>query len=119
MASLTDSRRSIADCLKTAGFNVSPRPLIQAKGMDGWVTIGRLEPHTFGQSLVTFTAVLLLTADEQAAELLVEQYAVAVVNAVTSTLNAADVVAEPVTLVVGQANTPMYALTITLTLEVD
>lgn len=116
---LTESRQAIADALSGAGFRVSPRPVVTSKAMDGWVVIGKLEPSTFGQSLTTFTAVLLLSPDEAAAEQLVEQYAVPCINAVTSNLNAADVTAEPAALAVGQANTPMYALTITLSLEVD
>ena len=120
MADLATTRQAIAAALNAVeGLNVSARPRTMGRGLDGWVTVGRIEPADFTRSLVTFTAVVLLAPDELAAEQLLEQYAVDAVNAITSTLNAADVAAEPAALVVGQASTPMYALTITLTLEVD
>lgn len=118
--SLATVRQSIADSLNTvSGLNVSARPQVTTKGMDGWVIVARIAPSTFAQSLTTFTAIVLLSADELIAENLVEQLAIPCVNAVTSTLNAADVVAEPVVVAVGQTATPMYALSITLSMEVD
>jgi hypothetical protein len=117
---LTLNRQAVADALNTvAGLNVSARPKTAVRGLDGWVTVGRVTPSTFTLCMATFTAVVLLAADELAAETLIESLTVPCINALTAALNTADVSVEPATVLVGNQSSPMYALTITLTLEVD
>jgi hypothetical protein len=82
------------------------------------VVITRLRPSRFSGCAATFTAVVVLGADERQAETLLEQYGVPLLDAATKTLPAADVALEAQALVVGAA-APLYALALTMTLEVD
>lgn len=120
MADLAGARQAIADALNTVGdFNVSSRMQKFPKALDGWVRVDRIEPSSFGTCAVTFQAIVLLSADEYVAEGLLESYGVALVNAVTQAVPFADFALESVVAPVGEANSPFYALILTLSTEVS
>jgi hypothetical protein len=126
MASIAATRTALAAALNTiSGLNVRPRPTVKnPKISDGWIIVGRVEPavQSMNRCSVTFTAVVVLGADEARAETRMEELSVALVNAVTQspTLAPDDVFLEPVLLPVGDVSpTPLYALTINCNLEVD
>jgi hypothetical protein len=79
-----------------------------------------MAPSDFSRSLVTLVVVVVLGADQLAAEELLETWAVDLIDAATTTedLNVTDVALEPITLVV-ESGTPMHALTLTMTTEVE
>ena len=118
---LSAARQALADALSVvSGVDVRPRPFKAApKAGDGWVVVQRLAPSTFSACSATLAAVVVLSADETKAEELLDAQAVGLVDAVTSSLNPADVSLEPQAVVVGQTAAPLYAAVLTLTLEVD
>lgn len=117
--SLAEARAAVAAALSTvSGLTVRTRPVATPKVGDGWVVVTRLAPAAFTACAATFTAVVILGADEAAAEGLLETYGVACIDAVTSRLQAADVSLEAQVLLAGTTSTPLYAIAVTLTLEV-
>lgn len=117
---LTEAREALAAALSAVdGVTVAARPSAAApQPGDGWVVLSRLAPSTFTACTATLTAVVTLGADEALAETLAETYAVALLDAATTgSLNPTDVSLEPQALVGGTG--VIYALALTLTLEVD
>lgn len=124
MAGLAQVRTDVAAAVQAvdAALNIRTRPVKNARPNDGWVIVERVAPATYTACEATLTAVVLLgsTADETKAEDRFEALAVALVDAVTTgDLHPSDVRCEPATVLVGDPGVPMYALTLTLTLEVD
>lgn len=117
---LAQAREDIATVLSGVGaFSVRPRPIKSPRLNDGWVVISRLTPGDFSTCLATLTAVLILGSDEVKAEEMFESVGVQAVDALTkSDLNCTDVSLEAQILVVDGAGSSLYALAITLTMEV-
>ena len=118
---LTEAREALADALSgVSGLSVRARPTVKTpKTGDGWVVITRLSPSTFSTCSAVLTAVLILGSDAPKAEELFEQYGTAVIDAVTDALNVSDVSLEAQALVAGNPAAPLYAIALTITLEVD
>jgi hypothetical protein len=116
---LTEARELFAATLSTVpGMVVSPRPQRGQKQGTGWVLVARLEPGArFSSTAVTLTAILVLGADETAAEESLDGMAVQAVTAL-NTLPCSDIAAEPQSLLVGAASAPLYVLAVTATVEV-
>lgn len=124
MATLAETREDIALALNSVpGLNIRPRTFKNQKANDGWIIVNRLETGaTFATQTATFTAVILLSADEYKAESRMEELAVPLIEAVTKTdlFRASDVALEPVVVPVGESPTaPFYALTMNISVEVD
>lgn len=119
---LTQARQAVADALSAIdGLNFRPHPTVaQPRTGDGWVVVTRLEPADFAATTATLTAVVILGADEAKAEQLVDDLGVPMLAAVTKApdLNPADASLVQQALVAGPTGT-LYALALTLTLEVD
>jgi hypothetical protein len=120
MATLGQTRSDIAAALSTvSGVSVRTRPVTTPKAGDGWVVVTRLRPSRFAGCAATFTALVVLGADELQAETLLEQYAVPLLDAATETIPCGDVSLEAQTVVVGATAAPLYALALTMTIEVE
>lgn len=122
MASLVATRDALAAAVNAvdASLRVKTRPVKTARADDGWVIVGKVTPSTYVACDVTFVVLVLLGADEARAEDRFGALVVPLVDALTKgALHPQDVTAEPVTVLVGEPAVPMYALTLTLTLEVD
>ena len=124
MASITQQQTALASLVSAAlpGFTVSTEPLVQARAGAGWVNIGRVVPgSTMTTADCTFTVVVVLGADQRKAAELLRSLPVPLLNAVTTgALHPDDVAIEPVTLPAGDVSpADLYALVLTLTLEVD
>lgn len=123
MATISQQRVALADAVShAAGMRVSvDRPTIARQGA-GWVNLNRVVPSPFSVATcdATFAVVLTLGSDERRANELASTLSVAVVNAVTTgALHPSDVSVEPAVIPVGDATAgDMYALILTLTLEV-
>jgi hypothetical protein len=123
LSPLAAAREAVAAALSAvSGYNVRARPFRgHYRAGDGWVTVGRVAPADYTTSAVTLVVVLVLGADELAAESRLEDDAVALVDAVTRgdlDLQTADVALEPASFVVGAPPAPLYGATLTLTTEV-
>ena len=111
-----------AAILSGLGGSVRTEPVTSPRAGDGWVLIGRVTP---GSTLTTFdvvlTGVLVLGSDQRAAAVLLRTLPTNVVRALTTgELHPQDVSVEPAELPAGEvASGPMYALIVTLTVEVD
>jgi len=124
VASIRDQQLAIAAAVSAAslGFTVSDLPPTQPRAGVGWVNVGRV---TIGQTLrtadCTFTVVLVLGADARKADEQLTILPVPLINALTTgALHAGDVAVEPATLPAGDVSpAQLYALFVTLTLEVD
>lgn len=123
MATITEQQAALMAVLATAtGMNVrAERPTV-AKAGDGWVNVAKVSPSAFSTTTcdATFTAVLILGADERQAADRVAKLSVPVINAVTTgPLHPDGVSVEPAVLPVGDVSPgALYALILTLTLEV-
>lgn len=89
---LTETRQAIADALSAVGdFNIGIRRLENGQAFDGYVEVFRVEPGAFfGIKRVTYKAVCLTGPDANLTDSLIEQYAVALLEA-TYPLNPVDV----------------------------
>lgn len=119
---LAAARTTYAAALSAVtGYDVRPRPFRAApKAGDGWVVVSRIAPVDYVSSSVTLTAVIVLGADELAAEDRLEEDGVALVDAASlSDLPAADVALEPATLLVGVNSSPLFGVTLAITVEVS
>jgi hypothetical protein len=121
---LDDTRTAIADVLNTvAGLNVRPYAVKTPKPGDGWVNFTRIAPSGFSTTTCdcTYTVVITLGADERHATERAAELSVPVINAVTTgPLHPDGVSLEPAVLPVGDVSPGnLYALILTLTLEVD
>jgi hypothetical protein len=117
---LAEAREALAAVLSTVeGVDVRARPIGSPVAGDGWVVVQWLVPADFTSCSVTLAAVVVLGADQARADEFLEELAVPLVDAVTSSsLCPADVSLEPRTVVAGQAATPLFVAVITLILEV-
>lgn len=120
---IAETREAIADVLNAAveDLNIRPRKPVKTPQMgDGWVTLGVVRPSTYTECTVTLTTLIVLGSDVDAADERFEELAVVLVDAVTTAdeLNVADVVLEPLNLIT-EGGASMYALTLTLTAEVE
>jgi hypothetical protein len=124
MASIRDQQAAVAAALTATGlgFTVGTVPATPVRAGVGWVNVGRV---SIGQMLrtadCTFTAVLVLGDDDRKAAEFLAASSVPLLNALTTgALHAGDVTVEPVTLPAGDVEpAALYALIVTLTLEVD
>jgi len=117
---VTEARQALASaCNSVVGVAVRPHPIRNPITGDGWVTVTRAAPYTYGTLAVDFTIVVILGADPEAAELKLDQWALTLIDAVTQGVLCSNVLAEGTTLAVGQSQTPVHALTITATMEVE
>lgn len=121
---VADTRAALASVLNTvAGLNIRTRTVRNPKVGDGWIVINRMEVGMSNTAYdIQFTAVVVLGADEAKAESLMEDLMVPLMQAVTQdlVLRPDEISVEPVALPIGDVNpTPLYALTLTLNLEVD
>lgn len=123
MANIAAQATTLAAVLSAVGgLTVRTERPVQAKALDGWVNPGKVTP---GMSTTTcdctYTAVLILGADERKAAELVASLSVPIINAVTTgPLHPDDVSLEPIILPAGDVSPgDLYALVLTLTLEVD
>lgn len=119
----TETREAIAEALNTLdGLSIRERKVVKTpKAGDGWVTLGPIRPgSTYTACTATFTVIITLGSDGEAADSLYETLALDIVDAVTTAdeLNVADVVLEPITLVT-EGGASIGALTLTLTAEVE
>lgn len=124
MASIAQQQDAIAAAITALGtFSVRLEPPAQAKAGDGWVNVGRVVPgSTMTTCDCTFVVVLIVGADARQASRQIRTLPVQLVNAVTAspTLHPDGVTVEPATLPAGDvAPGELYALVLTLTLEVD
>jgi len=126
MADLTQTRTDLAAAVQAvdpATLRIRPSSTVKhPRPNDGWVIVERIAVgQTYLRFNVTFTVVILLTADEVKAEQRFATLATQLVTAVTAgALHASEVAAEPVIVLVGETTpAPMYAIALTLTLEVD
>lgn len=120
---LAAARTALAAALSVVpGATVSARPgrLAPVAG-DGWVTLSRLAPgQFFDRHAATLSAVVTLGPDEVKAEELLDTLAPALLSAaLASTLAPADVSLNPQLLVIGTTSAPLFALVLTLTIEVE
>lgn len=120
MTTIAEARQEIADALSAIDtLNVQPKPIRNPRANDGWVIVSRMTPSRFGGvHMATFLVVIMLSADEVTAEARLDELSSDVLNA-TADLNTTDVVLEPAEVMVGQQSTPLYALTLTLSMEVS
>ena len=120
---LASARTALAAALSTvSGVTVTARPgRVTSNARDGWVTLSKLAPSAFfDRQSATLSAVVVLGADEVMAEELLDTLAPALLDAaVTSVLAPADVFLNPQMLVTGTTSAPLYALVLTLTIEVE
>lgn len=124
MANIAAQRAVLASVLSAAsGMRVAVERPTLARAGDGWVNVGKVAPSTFSAATCdcTFVAVLVLGSDERRAGELVASLSVPIVNAVTQgPLHPDSVSLEPATLPAGDSSPgDVYALVLTLTLEVD
>jgi hypothetical protein len=112
------ARVALADALSTVdGVSVQPYTVKTPRVGDGWTTIVRAVPDGFTTTAATLVAFVVLGPDEVAAEKKADALMVPLLDAASGL--GGDVLAESVTVVVGTNSTPLYALTITLTMEVE
>lgn len=120
---LIDLRQMIADALNTVeDLNIRPRGAVKVpKQGDGWVTISRVEPADYTRCLVAFDVLIVLSGDPTMAEELVDTWSAQIIDAVTTypQLYPGTVALVPLTLVVDQTAATLYALSLTLTHEVE
>lgn len=122
MATLSQLRADVAAAVNAVdpALRVKTREVRQAKADDGWVIVRSVTPATYAACDATLVVLVILGADQQRADERFDALAVALVDALTKgVLHPQDVTAEPVTVLVGDPAVPMYALTLTLTLEVS
>lgn len=124
MASIAATRAALAEALTgLGGLTVTTRQPGTVRALDGWVNVGpvRPSPHSVASCDATFTAVLALSADRRVAEDLVDALSVDVLDAVTKgALHPDGVSLEPAEIPAGDvAPGSLFALVLTLTLEVD
>jgi hypothetical protein len=122
MASIVQAQAAIAAALAPAGFNVRPEPVPNPRAGDGWANVGRVViGQVLGSADCTFTVVLVLGSDARAAATQIRALPVLLLDLVTTgALHAGDVAIEPAELPAGDvAPASLFALIITLTLEVD
>lgn len=116
--STADARQATAAALSAVpGVTVAPYPVRTPRTGDGWVVLVRATPETFGSSALTLTAVVVCGPDEVAAEKKADEWLVPLLDAASSL--GGDVVVETVSVAVGSTATPLYAITVTLTMEVE
>lgn len=116
---MAQARQAIADAVGAVGdYTAYVRPPKNPRPLDAWVIVNRVEPWDFRACMATFTVAILLSTDEVVAEDLYESDAVDLIDAVTA-LNVTDVALEAISLAVGTNAAPMYALTLTLSMEVS
>lgn len=120
---LTDARETIALALSAlAGLNVRARPPVKSpRPGDGWVVVRRLAPADFQRSSATLIAVIVLGTDVAAAEELLDQLAVPMIDTATMIfgLPTADVTLETAELLLDGGGAALHAATVTLTTEVE
>jgi len=124
VASIGQQQAALAALVSAAlpGFRVGVEPVVQARAGDGWVNVGRVVPGaTLTTADCTFTVVVVLGADARKAAELLRSLPVPLLNAVTTgALHPDGVAVEPATLPAGDSSpADLYALILTLTLEVD
>lgn len=122
MASLVETRDALAAAVNAvdASLRVKTRTVKTPRADDGWVITGKLTPATYAACDAVLIVLVLLGADETRSQERFDVLAVPLVDALTKgALHPQDVTCEPVTVLVGEPAVPMYALTLTLTLEVD
>ena len=116
-------RKDVADALSTiADVTVRAYPVQSATYGDGWLSLAAIAPGPYlQQDDVTFTAMILLGNDIPTAEARFESLAPLVLAALTEgDLPAAkDVRIIPEAVFVGSSSTPVPALSMSFTLEVD
>jgi hypothetical protein len=120
-ATLTEAREALADALNSVqDVHVRARGAVRSPRQgDGWVTVGRLTPDDYTRCSATLTAIVVLGSDEDLAEQLLDTWAVQLLDAATKgDLPAAEVFAEPLFIPVDGGGA-VYALTITMTTEVE
>lgn len=119
---LADTRQMLADAVTAAAptLTVKAYPFAQPKPLDGWVVVERLSVASFRAADTRFNVFVILGTDLPSAERHVDTYAPALMAA-TAGLLAAGVAVEvrEVPVGAGVSNAPLYALTLSLTLEVD
>lgn len=119
MATVEQTRADVAAAVNAADatLRVRVRSVKTPRPLDGWVIVGRVFPGPYRTECV-YTVLVLLAAEQDKADERFSALAVPLVDALTKgVLHPSDVAAEPVTVLVGDA--PMFALALTLTLEVD
>lgn len=123
MASIAQQQDAVAAAVTALGtFTVRSEPPVQAKAGDGWVNIGQVTPgSTLTTCDCTFVVVLIIGSDARQAAKQLRTLPVQLVNAVTTgPLHPDGVTVEPAELPAGDvAPGSLYALVLTLTLEVD
>lgn len=118
MSTLAQTRTAFAAALSTVtGVDVRPYTVKAPKVGDGWVTFSRAVPDGYRTSMATLTAFVVLGGDETLAEQKADALTVPLLDAVDGL--GGDVSIESVSVVVGSNAAPLYALTITLTAEVE
>lgn len=118
---LTEAREAIAAALSAVeDIHVRDRgPLKAPRQGDGWVTIQSLAPADYTRCTARLTAIVVLGSDEALAETLLETWAVACIDAVTTgDIPTSDVVLEPILLTVDTGGA-LWAFTLTMTTEVE
>ncbi len=124
MATISEQRAAVAAAVSlAAGMTVTTeRPTHPMQG-SGWVNLTRVAPSAFSVTTcdATFAVALVLGADERVAIDLSATLSVPVINAVTAgALHPDGVFIETALLPAGDASPgDLYALILTLTLEVD
>lgn len=120
---LADARTAVAQTLTiNAGINVKARQMGSPRALDGWVNLVRVEPADFACSRATLIVVVILGNTLAKAEDNLNELAVPMIDAITNAeeFRAFGVSLEPLgEIAVGTTATPLYALALTLTLEVE
>lgn len=116
---IADTRQAVADALATVdGVTMRPRPVRQApRPGDGWVVVQSVAPLSFRQHGARLAAVVVLGADDAAAEDRLNDWAVPLLDALTRTIPCAGTTLEPVAITTDGG--AMYAAAIVFTVEVD
>jgi hypothetical protein len=116
---VTSARQDVAQTLSgVTNFEVRTRPVLSPRAYDGWVVLSSIRPSDFRNCYATFTVLLILGSDETKAEQIFDENGTRLIDAAAS-LNATDITLESQALVVGNTATPLYALALTMTLEVS
>lgn len=123
MASITQTQADLAAALAVVtGGAVRTLPATSPRAGDGWVNIGRVVPGSRVTTCdCTFVAVLVLGSDAARAAEQIRTLPIALIDAVTTgPFHPDGVTVEPAELPAGDvAPGSLYALILTLTLEVD